>query len=207
VWYVTLAMKGFFPLDELTGFRQIDELLQGHPHNTAIPGVENSGGPLGQGISQACGSALALKIDKKPNHVYCLMGDGELDEGECWEAFMFAGNKQLDNLTVIIDRNNIQIDGPTDTVMPLENLKAKLSSFGFHVLTIDGHNHRSIRSALLKRARGMPVAVIAKTIPGKGVKEFEGKYEWHGKPPSPEQGEQALKELREEHQRIQRRWF
>jgi len=209
IWYTTLAVKGFFPMEELSRFRQINSLLQGHPHNSHIPGVENSGGPLAQGISQACGCALALRIDKKPNRVYCLMGDGELDEGQCWEAFMFAGNKKLDNITVIVDRNDIQIDGPTHDVMQLEPLADKLRAFGWNVLEIDGNSVSEIKSGLKKAidSTGKPTVIIARTVPGKGVTEFENNYEWHGKPPSEEQGKKALEELQAVREKIEARWF
>jgi len=209
VWYATLAMKGFFPMEELSRLRKINSLLQGHPHNETIPGVENSGGPLGQGISQACGCATALKIDKKTNRVYCLCGDGELDEGQVWEAIMFAGARKLDNLTVFIDRNNIQIDGYTNDVMGLEPLGDKFKAFGWSVIEIDGHNVRDIKKALEKAqgTKNKPTVIIALTIPGKGVSEFEGKYEWHGKTPNKEQGEKALAELQARREKIQKRWF
>jgi transketolase len=209
IWYATLAGKGFFPKEELAHFRQINSLLQGHPHNEVIPGVENSGGPLAQGLSQAAGCAVALKIDKKPNRVFCMCGDGELDEGQAWEAFLFAGHKRLDNLTVVIDRNDIQIDGFTKDVMDLGPLADKLKAFKWNVLTIDGHDPAAIKKALAKAksTKGKPTAIIAKTTPGKGVKEFENKPEWHGKPPSPEQAAAAIKELQAERERITKRWF
>jgi transketolase len=209
VWYATLASKGFFPKEELMKFRKIDSLLQGHPHNSAIPGVENSGGPLAQGISQAAGCAMALKIDKKPNRVICLTGDGEHDEGQVWEAIMFAGNRKLDNLTVIVDRNNIQIDGPTHEVMSLEPFADKYRAFGWNTLEIDGHDPSEIKKALARAVKtlGKPTVIIARTTPGKGVAEFENNYEWHGKPPSPDQGEKAIAELQLAREKIAKRWF
>ncbi len=209
VWYATLARRGFLPLDELAGFRKINSLLQGHPHVGPIPGVENSGGPLAQGLSQAAGAALALRMDKRPGHVYCLCSDGEHDEGQAWEAALFAAHHRLGNLACIMDRNNIQIDGTTDKVMNLEPLADKYRAFGWHVIEIDGHAISEIRTALRKadRETERPTMIIAKTVPGKGVKMFENDYEWHGKPPSPEQGEQAIKELEAERARIAKRWF
>jgi len=209
VWYATLARKKFFPAEELMSFRQINSLLQGHPHVGAIPGIENSGGPLAQGLSQAAGIALALKRDKKPNRVYCLCSDGEHDEGQAWEAAMFSAHHRLGNLTLIMDRNNIQIDGTTDKVMCLEPLADKYRAFGWHVLEIDGHDIGEIRDSLRKgdKETARPTMIIAKTIPGKGVSEFEGKYEWHGKTPNAEQGEKALKQLATEREKIMRRWF
>jgi transketolase len=209
IWYVTLAMKGFFPIDHLASFRKINALLQGHPHNETIPGVENSGGPLAQGISQAAGCALALKIDNKPNQVYCFCGDGEQDEGQVWEALMFAANRGLDNLTVIVDRNDIQIDGPTHEIMNLEPLADKYRAFGWYVLEINGHDICEIRRALKRSVamRGKPTIIIAKTVPGKGVKEFENNYHWHGTPPNAEQAKRALEELLATREKIQNRWF
>jgi transketolase len=209
VWYVTLATKGFFPKEELAHFRKINALLQGHPHNETTPGVENSGGPLAQGISQAAGCALALKIDQKPNRVYCFCGDGEQDEGQVWEAVMFAAHQKLDNLTMIVDRNDIQIDGPTHEIMNLEPFADKYRAFGWNVLEIDGHNISEIKKALTKAVAtmGKPTVIIATTVPGKGCSEFERKYEWHGKVPNKEQGEKALAELQATRDKIERRWF
>lgn len=209
IWYVTLAMKGFFPKEELAKFRKINSLLQGHPHNETVPGVENSGGPLAQGLSQAAGCALALKIDKKQNKVYCLCSDGEHDEGQAWEAAMFAAHYKLDNLILIMDRNDIQIDGPTHKIMNLEPLAEKYRAFGWEVFEIDGHDIAQIKKALHKAqaAQEKPTMIIAKTVPGKGVKEFENNYEWHGKPPSEEQGKKALEELQRTREKIEKRWF
>lgn len=209
VWYTVLAMKGFFPMDELSRLRKIDSLLQGHPHNEAIPGIENSGGPLGQGISQAAGCALALQRDKKANRVYCMLGDGELDEGQVWEAFMFAGKYKLDNLTAIIDRNNIQIDGYTTDVMDLEPLADKFRAFNWNVTTVDGNDFSDIKKGLAKAmaCKGKPTVIIAKTTPGKGVKAFENKYQWHGKTPNDDEGKKALEELQADRARTEKRWF
>ncbi len=198
VWYTTLAHAGYFPLSELKTFRQINSRLQGHPNHLDLPGVENSGGPLAQGISQAIGMALAGRLDKKNYHVYCLMSDGEHNEGQTWEALLFAAKEKLHNLTVIIDRNNIQIDGFTEDILPLEPLRQKYEAFGWHVLEIDGHNMKAIIDAC-HEAQSIferPVAIIAHTIPGKGVSFMQWKSEWHGKPPNAEEARQALRQLR-----------
>lgn len=172
--------------------------LQGHPHTGSVPGVDFTGGPLGQGLSVACGMALAGKMDGKTYRVYCITGDGELDEGAIWESAMFAPYHQLNNLTWIIDRNNIQIDGYTEQVLPLEPLRDKLESFNWYVIEVNGHNIEEIVSAceLTKSIYERPTAIIAHTIPGKGVAEMEYKFEWHGKPPSKELAQKALKSLR-----------
>ncbi len=201
VYYATLAHVGYFKVEELNTLRKFGSRLQGHPHREFLPLLETSSGPLGSGLSQAVGMALAIRIDEgrsSDRQVYCFMGDGELDEGQNWEAFMLAGKEKIQNLTVIIDRNNIQIDGYTEDIMPLEPLDDKLRAFGFHVQSIDGHNFESIVDAL-GEARAVfdrPSAIIANTIPGKGVKEFERRYEWHGKAPNKEEAEMALRELR-----------
>jgi transketolase len=209
IWYVTLASRGFFPEEELSHFRKINSLLQGHPHNETIPGVENSGGPLAQGISQAAGCALALKMDKQPNRVYCFCGDGEQDEGQVWEAVMFSAQHKLDNLTMIVDRNDIQIDGPTHEIMNLEPFADRYRAFGWNVIEIDGHSIGEIKKAFAKAvaAKEKPTVIIATTIPGKGCSEFERKYEWHGKAPNKEQGEKALAELQAAREKIEKRWF
>lgn len=198
VWYATLANRGFFPKEELKTLRKLNSRLQGHPHVQAVPGVENTGGPLGQGMSQAIGMVLAAKMDHKNYQVFCLMGDGELDEGQLWEAFMFAGKNKLASLTGIIDRNNIQIDGVTEDIMPLEPLKDKFESFGWHTIEVDGHNIEAVVDAcnMAKAIVEKPVMIIAHTIPGKGVDFMEYKYEWHGKPPNAEEAKKALHELR-----------
>jgi len=198
VWYATLAHAGFFPVSELKTLRKIGTRLQGHPHNLSTPGVENTGGPLGQGLSQAIGTALALKLDNSKSRVYCVLSDGEHDEGQIWEAVMFAGKMKMNNLVAIIDRNNIQIDGYTENVMPLEPLKDKYESFNWHVLEVDGHNIEAIIDACneAKAIYEKPTVIIAHTIPGKGVDFMENDYKWHGIPPDPEQGKKALQELR-----------
>lgn len=206
VWYTTLAHAGYFPKEEMMTLRKINSRLQGHPHVGTTPGIENTGGPLGQGLSQAVGMALADKMDGKKHWVYCLMSDGEHDEGQIWEAIMFAGKNKLHNLTGIIDRNNIQIDGMTEDIMPLEPLREKYESFNWHVLEVDGHNMQAIIDACseAKAIYEKPSVIIAHTIPGKGVDFMEFDYRWHGIPPdsadvkgSPPKGEQAKKALAE----------
>ncbi len=198
VQYVTMALAGYFSIKELKTLRKINTRLQGHPHRAVLPGIENTSGPLGEGISQAIGMAIAAKLDKKDYHIYCITSDGEHQEGNTWEAYMFLGKNQLDNLTIIIDRNYIQIDGITENVMPLEPLKQKLESFGLHVLEVDGHNIRAFIDAI-NEARSewkRTSVIIAYTIPGKGVSFMEKKFEWHGKPPDKEEAKKALDELR-----------
>lgn len=199
VQYAAMANAGYFPKKELMTLRKFGSRLQGHPERTKLPGLENTSGPLGSGLSQAAGMALALKMDGNHNRwVYCVTGDGELDEGNNWEAAMFVAKNKLYNLTVIVDRNNIQIDGPTESVMPLEDLQAKWEAFGWHVIAIDGHNIESIIDAC-SMARAIvekPVAIIAHTIPGKGVPFMEYDYHWHGAPPDSKQAKEALHRLR-----------
>lgn len=198
VWYVTLAHAGFFPKEEILTLRKINTRLQGHPHFGSLPGIENTGGPLGQGLSQAIGMALAAKMNQEKHYIYCLLGDGEHDEGQVWEAVLFAGKNKLANVTSIIDRNNIQIDGTTENIMPLEPLKEKYEAFNWHVVEVDGHNYEEIIDAcnLAKAIVEKPVVIIAHTIPGKGVDFMEFDYRWHGKPPNHEEGKKALHELR-----------
>ena len=198
VHYVTLAAAGFFPIEELKTLRKLNSRLQGHPHRGALPGIENTSGPLGEGISQAIGIALAGKLDNKKYQVYCLTSDGEHQEGNVWEAIMFAGKNKINNLTVIIDRNNIQIDGFTENVMPLEPLREKYEAFNWHVMEIDGHNYRAIVDAV-REANSVyekPSVIIAHTIPGRGVDFMEEDFTWHGKPPNKEEAEKSLAELR-----------
>jgi len=199
VQYATMAEAGYFPKKELMTLRQFGSRLQGHPERNRLPGLENTSGPLGSGLSQAAGMALALRINKQLHRwVYVIMGDGELNEGNVWEAAMFAGKEKLNNLIGIIDRNNIQIDGPTEVVMPLEDLKAKWEAFGWHVIDVDGHNIEAIidACAMAKAIVEKPVMLIAHTIPGKGVDFMEYDFHWHGAPPNHEQAREALKELR-----------
>jgi len=198
VQYATLALAGYFPITELKTLRKINSRLQGHPHRGAVPGIETTSGPLGSGLSQAIGIALSAHLDKNKKRIYCLMSDGEHQEGNTWEAVMFAGKNKLSNLTAIIDRNNIQIDGFTEYVMPLEPLREKYESFGWHVLEINGHNMYEIVDAV-NEARAIyeaPTVIIAHTIPGKGVDFMEQDYLWHGKPPNKEEAKKALNELR-----------
>ncbi len=200
VRYATMARAGYFPVEELMTLRRLGSRLQGHPERTKLPGMENTSGPLGSGLSQAAGMAYVMKnIDIQPHRwVYTVMGDGELNEGNIWEAAMFAGKYKLHNLIGIIDRNNIQIDGNTEDVMPLEDLKGKWESFGWHVQEIDGNNIESVIDAC-SMARAIiekPSVIIAHTIPGKGVPFMEYDYHWHGAPPNSEQAKEALKKLR-----------
>jgi transketolase len=193
VWYATLAHAGYFPQSELATLRKLGTRLHGHPHNEALPGVENSSGPLGQGLSQAAGMAYVGLMDKKPWRVYCVTSDGEQQEGQIWEAAMFAGKYNLRNLTVLMDRNNIQIDGHTEDIMPLENLRAKYEAFNWTVLEVDGHNIKEVIDACNK-AKAIyenPTMIICHTIPGKGVDYMEYRYEWHGNPPGTLEAEGA----------------
>lgn len=198
VWYVTLAHAGYFPKEEIYTLRKINSRLQGHPHVGSVPGVENTGGPLGQGLSQAIGMAIAAKMNGEKHQVYCMMSDGEHDEGQVWEAVLFAGKYKIHNVTAIMDRNNIQIDGMTEDIMPLEPLKEKYEAFNWHVIEVDGHNIDQIIDAcnMAKAIYEKPVMIIAHTIPGKGVDFMEFDYHWHGKPPKPDEAKVALKELR-----------
>ena len=199
VLYATLAERGFFPRTELATLRQFGSRLQGHPERQALPGVETTSGPLGSGLSQASGMAYHVRsLHPQPKRfVYCLMGDGELDEGNIWEAAMFASKYNLGNLIGIVDRNNIQIGGSTEDVMPLEDLQGKWRSFGWHVQEIDGHNMESICEAvsMARAVTDRPSIIIAHTIPGKGVDFMEGDYHWHGKVPTVEEAQRALAQL------------
>jgi transketolase len=198
VLYAALAHSGYFGLDELKTLRKLNSRLQGHPHNLSLPGVETTSGPLAQGTSQAIGLALAMRMDHKRQRVYLVMSDGEQQEGQTWEAMMFAGSRKLSNITAIVDRNNIQIDGFTEDVMPLENLKAKYEAFNWHVLEVDGHNIEAVQNALREALSvyEKPTLILAHTIPGKGVDFMEADFKWHGMPPNKEQAKLALDELR-----------
>lgn len=198
VQYAVLAEAGYFSTDELSTLRKIGSRLQGHPVARMLPGVENSSGPLGQGISVAVGMALADKIDRKNRKVICFMGDGEQNEGQVWEAYMSASKFKLSNLLVVIDRNHIQIDGFTENVMPLEPFTNKLESFGFKVMEIDGHKFEEIEKSfrVFEMTQDKPTAIILKTIPGKGVNFMENRYEWHGKAPVVGEAVQALTEIK-----------
>ena len=200
VQYAAMAECGYFDVAELTTLRKFGSRLQGHPERTRLPGLENTSGPLGSGLSQAAGAAYTLQyIDPNPQReVYVITGDGELDEGNIWEAAMFAGKYKLSHLTVFVDRNNIQIDGTTEDVMPLEDLAGKWRSFGWHVQEVDGHNIESLIDAadMAKAITARPSVIIMHTIPGKGVDFMEYDYHWHGTPPNHEQAKKALEELR-----------
>ena len=207
VYYATMAYAGYMPVEELLTLRKFGSKLQGHPHREFMPWLETSSGPLGSGLSQACGMALADKMDgsttlttssKNDRYIYCFLGDGELDEGNNWEAIMFASKNKLANLIAIVDRNNIQIDGNTEDIMPLNDLGNKWKAFNWHVLEVDGHDFLSLDNAFneAKKVKDKPSVIIAHTIPGKGVKEFENDFHWHGKAPNKEEANMALKELR-----------
>jgi transketolase len=204
--YVSMAQAGYFPIAELKTLRQINSRLQGHPHRTALPGLETTSGPLGEGLSQAIGIALAGQMDGKKYHTYCIASDGEHEEGNTWEAAMLAGKLKLSKLTLIIDRNNIQIDGTTEDIMPLEPFADKYKAFNWHVIEVDGHNIQAFVDAVSQAhaVSEKPTVIIAHTIPGKGVEYMEGDYRWHGNPPdigevpgSPPKGQQAKVALHE----------
>lgn len=198
VRYAAMAHAGYFPVEECLTLRKFGSRLQGHPERTRLPGLETTSGPLGEGLSQAAGIAYAERMDGKKNHIYCVMSDGEQEEGNIWEAVMFAGKYKLANLTAVMDRNNIQIDGMTESVMPLEPLADKYRAFNWHVIEVDGHNIRQFIEATeeAKAILEKPVLILAHTIPGKGVPDIEFDYKWHGKPPSKEEGDKFLKEIR-----------
>lgn len=200
VQYAAMAEAGFFDKAELLTLRKLGSRLQGHPERTKLPGLENTSGPLGSGLSQAAGVAYSLQyLDKKLHQfVYTVMGDGELNEGNIWEAAMFAGKYKLSQLIGFIDRNNIQIDGSTEDVMPLEDLRGKWESFGWHVQEVDGHNIESVIDAasMARAITNKPSVIIAHTIPGKGVDFMEYDYKWHGAPPNHDQAREALQKLR-----------
>lgn len=200
VQYAAMAHAGYFEIDELKTLRKLGTRLQGHPERVALPGIEATSGPLGSGLSQAAGYAYTLQYMDKNYHrcVYVMMGDGEINEGNIWEAAMFAGKYKLGNITAFIDRNNIQIDGTTEDVMPLEDLRGKWESFGWHVLEVDGHNIQSVIDACseAKAVTNRPTVIVAHTIPGKGVDFMEYNYKWHGMPPNAEQAKEALEDLR-----------
>ena len=201
VLYATMGHAGYFPLSELKTLRKFGSKLQGHPHREYLPALENSSGPLGAGLSQLVGMAIADRMDfgkTSSKQFICLVGDGELDEGQNWEAIMLAGKEKLQNVTVFVDRNNIQIDGFTEDIMPLNPLGAKWAAFNWHVQEIDGHNFRAIDQAYTQAMAvfDKPSVIIANTISSKGIPEFERKFEWHGKPPgTPEEISIARKAL------------
>ncbi len=198
VQYAAMAHAGYFSIEECLTLRKFGSRLQGHPERLRLPGLETTSGPLGEGLSQATGIAYAFRMDNKKQRVYCIMSDGEQEEGNIWEAAMFAGKNKLSNLTAVMDRNNIQIDGMTEDVMPLEPLAEKYRAFNWHVLEVDGHNIAEFVQAIdeAKAIYEKPTLIIAHTIPGKGVPEIEFDYRWHGKPPTREEGKRFLKEIR-----------
>lgn len=198
VQYATMAHAGYFPVEECLTLRKFGSRLQGHPERDMLPGMETTSGPLGSGLSQGAGMAYALRMDRKRNRIFVMMSDGEQQEGNIWEAVMFAGNNKLGNLTALMDRNFIQIDGMTEEVMPLDSLKDKYEAFGWFVIKVDGHNVEEIADAI-DHARAIPdkpTLILAHTIPGKGVPEIEYDYRWHGKPPTKEEAARFIKELR-----------
>lgn len=200
VWYATLARRGYFPVEELKTLRRINGRLQGHPaaaKTHGVPGVEIASGSLGQGLSVAVGTALGLRMNKKDNYVYCINGDGELQEGQIWEAVMTAAHHKVDNLTMIVDRNNCQIDNRTENVLALEPLAEKFEAFNWHTYEIDGHDMKQILEVMdeAKSFKGKPKVIIANTFMGRGVSFMEDNYKWHGIPPNVEQASIALKEL------------
>lgn len=199
VRYAAMAHAGYFPVEECLTLRKFGSRLQGHPERLRLPGLETTSGPLGEGLSQAAGMAYAFRMDgKKQQRIYCVMGDGEQEEGNVWEAAMFAGKNKLHNLTAIMDRNNIQIDGMTEDVMPLEPIADKYRAFNWHVIEVNGHDFAAFIAAIdeAKAIYEKPTMIIAHTIAGKGVPEIEFDYHWHGKPPTAEEGKRFLKEIR-----------
>ena len=198
VRYATMARAGYFPLEELKTLRKFGSRLQGHPERLRLPGLETTSGPLGAGLAQSAGLAYAARMDKKSWRTYCITSDGEHEAGLHWEAVLWAGKYRLSNLTCIIDRNTIQIDGGTEDIMPLEPLRAKYEAFNWHVLEVGGHNIEQFIDAVeeAKSILEKPTVIIAHTIPGRGVPFMEKKYEWHGIPPNREQADEALKDLR-----------
>ena len=203
--YAVLALKGYFDWSELEKLRHVGAMLQGHPDMKGTPGIDMSSGSLGQGISAACGMALAAKLDNKDYRVYTVLGDGECEEGQVWEAAMFASHNNLDNLVVFVDQNGLQIDGPVQEVCGIEPLDKKFESFGFEVIKIDGHNFEDIENALnkAKATKGKPTAILAKTVKGKGVSFMENQVGWHGKACNEEELAVATKELQEQIERLE----
>lgn len=203
--YAVLALKGYFDWDELKSLRHVGAMLQGHPDMKGTPGIDMSSGSLGQGISAACGMALSAKLDKKDYRVYTVLGDGECEEGQVWEALMFASHNKLDNLVVIVDQNGLQIDGTVEEVAGIEPLDKKFESFGFEVAKIDGHSFDEIADALnkAKNTKGKPFAILMKTVKGKGVSFMENQVGWHGKACNDEEFKIAVKELEDEIARLE----
>lgn len=197
-YYSVLANRGFFPVEDLTTLRHVGSYLQGHPDKKHIPGVDMSSGSLGQGISAAVGMALSAKLSNDSYRVYTLLGDGEIQEGQVWEAAMFAGHRKLDNFVAIVDNNGLQIDGPVDEVCSPYPIDKKFEAFGFHVINVDGHDFQALKAAFdeAKATKGQPTAIIAKTLKGKGVSFMEGQASWHGTAPNDEQYAQAMEDLK-----------
>jgi transketolase len=198
IQYAALARSGYFPMKELKTLRKINSRLQGHPHRGSVPGIETTSGPLGSGLSQSIGMALAAKLNNEKHRIYCITSDGEHDEGNTWEAVLFAGKNRLNNLTAIMDRNNIQIDGYTEDIMPLEPIRDKYESFNWHVIEVNGNDIEEFVGAVYeaKAIYEKPTMIIAHTIPGKGVDFMERNYLWHGIPPNKEQAKEAMRQLR-----------
>jgi len=205
VLYAAMARAGYFPIGETLTFRKIGSRFQGHPSKHWMPEIENSSGPLGEGLAIASGIALAGKMDKKSWRVYCVTSDGEHQEGSTWEAVMLAAKYKLDNLVAICDRNYIQIDGNTEDIMPLGDMVAKYRAFGWNAVPVNGHDYAALMKALedARRMKGRPTMIIAETTPGKGVSFAENKFEWHGKAPKPDEGEKALAEIAEGRKKIE----
>ena len=198
-YYAALANRGFFPVEDLTTLRKVGSYLQGHPDMKGIPGVDMSSGSLGQGISAAVGMAISAKLSKKDYRVYTLLGDGEIQEGQVWEAAMLAGHRKLDNLVVIVDNNGLQIDGAIEDVCTTYQIDKKFEAFNFHVINVDGHDFDELEAAFkeAREVKGKPTAIVAKTIKGKNVSFMENKASWHGVAPNAEQYAQAMQELEE----------
>lgn len=205
VLYAAMAEAGYFPIEETLTLRKIGSRMQGHPSRAWLPGIENSSGPLGEGLAIASGMALAGRMDKKNWRVYCVTSDGEHQEGSTWEAVMLAAKYKLDNLVALCDRNYIQIDGNTEEIMPLGDLAAKYRTFGWNAISVNGHDYAAIMKALedAKKTRGKPTMIVCDTTPGKGVPFMENDYKWHGIAPKQEEAQQALAELAEERKRIE----
>ncbi len=200
VLYAAMARAGYFPIEETLTLRKIGSRMQGHPSRAWLPGIENSSGPLGEGLAISAGIALAGKMDKNDYRVYCATSDGEHQEGSTWEAVMLANKYKLDNLVAICDRNYIQIDGKTEDIMPLGDMAQKYRAFGWHAVTVNGHDYKALMNAFdeAKRMKGKPTMIIADTTPGKGVSFMENDYKWHGIAPKPEEAQKALAELEAE---------
>ena len=195
--YSCLAIRGYFPVEDLKTFRRIDSFLQGHPDRNKVPGVDMTTGSLGQGLSSANGMAISAKMDGKNYRVYCILGDGEIEEGQIWEAAMTSNKYKLDNLCVVVDNNNLQIDGTIEEVMSAKPIDDKFRSFGFEIIKINGHDIEEIKNAfeVAKNVKGKPVCIIASTVKGKGVKFMENQVDWHGKAPNEEQYLEAIKDI------------